>query len=390
MTRREHRLQRLGEIDPAWGPVAHISPSSDNRAFLIVTEPEDGTHRYVFGGRVLAESGPHDLMPVSLSFDGAKLAVAKQGRGRGEDSSEIFVNGEKRYEVPFGTVYHFDWLDDERLAWSAWNRDDLRSKDDTIHYFVNGEDLTGKFEFEPVLMDRMRHAIHVKEGDKAYVVYDDGSRSEPVTVPPGTDRYHWFNGLWDRRERPERPEEAWDGLRRSVRVRYRGTTGPAFDGIETFGGMRSYALNKDGRRAAYVGIRYSGPARVMSGVVAKALGRMEGEPRGLSKLWAWPLALLFNPYMGVGHAYIESSRRYFPVDHERAWQKGYRYAHDHFYTPDDELVVIGVEGRGERVVIDEDEGPVFERIINVRHDAAERAVCYLATDGPNVFRVISP
>lgn len=387
MTRREHRLHRLGEIDPAWGPVAHISPSSDNRAYLIVTEPQEGVHRYVFDGRVIAESGPHDLMPVSLSFDGTKLAVAKQGRRRGGDSSEIFVNGEKRYEIPFGTVYRFDWLDDERLAWSAWNRDDLRSKDDTIHYFVNGEDVTGKFEFEPVLMDRMRHAIHVKEGDQAYVVYDDGSRSAPVTVPPDAERYHWFDGLWERDVRPERPEEAWDGSRRAVRVKYRGFTGPAFDGIESFGGMRSYALNKDARRAAYVGIRYSGAARVMSGIVGRALGNLEGEPKGLAKLWAWPLALLFNPYMGIGHGYIESSRRYFPVDHERIWKKGYRFAHDHFYTPDDELVVTGVEGRGERVVIDEDEGPVFDRIVNVRHDAAERAVCYLATDGQNIFRV---
>lgn len=390
MTRREHRLQRLGDIDEAWGPTAHIEPTSDNRAYLIVTEPQEGVHRYVFGGRVLAESQPHDLTPASLSFDGTKLAIAKQGRGRGEDASEIFVNGEKRWEVPFGTVYRFDWLDNERLAWSAWNRDDLRSKDDTIHYFVNGEDLTGRFEFEPVLMDRMRHAIHVKEGDRAYVIYDDGSRSEPVIVPPDRDRYHWFRDVGEPHERSERPEESWDGARRAVRVKYRGVVGPSFDGIESFGGMRSYALNKDGRRAAYVGVRYSGAARVMGNAVAKALNRMDGEPKGLAKLWAWPLALLFNPYMGVGHAYIEGSRRYFPVDHDKEWRKGYRWAHDHFYTPDDELVVTAAEGRGERVVIDEDEGPVFDRVINVRHDAAERAVCYLATEGSSVFRVTAP
>ncbi|HSD12801.1 MAG TPA: hypothetical protein VLC10_04545 [Patescibacteria group bacterium] len=388
---RGYRVERLADVRPEWGPIRHVMAAPDNTSFALIAEPAEGVHRVVFGGRVLAETGPHEIMPMSLSFDGTKLAVAKRGRGRGERTSEIFVNGEKRFDVPFETVYRFDWLDDERLAWSAWNSDDLRAKDDTIHYFVNGEDVTGRLEFEPVLMDRMRQAIQVKEGRTAYMIYDDGSRSASVTVGPDVDRWHWFDELTppiDLADRT-RPEELWDGARRSVRVRYRGVSGPIFDGIESFGGMRQFALNADGRRAAYVGIRYSGVARAMGRAVGASLSRIEGEPKGLSKLWAWPMALLFNPYMGIGHAYIEGSRRYFPVDHDREWKKGYRFASDHFYTPHDELVVTASGSDGRRVVIDEEEGPLFAAVENVRHLASEDAVCYLAAKDDEILRVVA-
>ena len=388
MSQRAHRLERLGPVKEEWGPLRHVMAAADHRSYVILTEPQEGIHRLVFRDRVVAESGPHDLMPSSFSFDGSKLAVARTVIEGGRVRHRIEVNGELAYDADLSTLHHLDWLDNERLAWDGWNDgDDHRIDDGGIRRFVNGVDVTGTLDFEPVLLDRMRHAIRLKEGDMACMIYDDGSRSEPVRVAPGNeDRWHWF-GWPGSSERPERPEESWDGSRRAVRVRYRGVTGPIFDGIESFGGMRSYAMNRDGRRAAYVGIRYSGAARAMSGLVGGALNRLDGEPRGLTKLWAWPLALLFNPYMGVGHAYIEGSRRYFPVDHDRPWEKGYRWAHDHFYTPCDELVVTCAEKDGHRVVIDEDEGPAFDSVIDVRHLADGDEVSYLAIENGDIIRV---
>lgn len=382
MVHRAHRLERVGVVDPAWGPLRHVIASSDNRGFAVVTESEDGVQRYVFGGKVVAETGPHEPVPVSLSFDGTKLAVARRvvvdgGRVR----HRIEINGEPAYEADLDTVHYLDWLSNDRLAWNGWNDDDTgRIDGGGIRRFVNGADVTDSLDYQPVLMDRMRHAIILTEGGVERTIFDDGSLSEP-RQPRERFAFH------EDGERPERPEEVWDGGRREVRVRYRGVAGPVFDGIETFGGMRSYAMNKDARRAAYVGIRYSGAARAMGRAVGAALHRLDGEPRGLSKLWAWPLALLFNPYMGIGHAYIEGSRRYFPVDHDRAWKKGYRFAGDHFYTPHDELVVTCAQGAGACVAIDEDEGPDFDAVENVRHLPGEDAVCYLARNGTDLIRV---
>src|SRR5687768_16725241 len=250
MSQRAHLLQRLGPIKEEWGPLRHVMAAADHRSYAILTEPKEGVHRLVFRDRVIAETGPHDLMPSSLSFDGSKLAVARRVIEGGRVRHRVEVNGEPAYDVDLSTLYHLDWLDNERLAWDGWNEGgDDRIDDGGVRRFVNGADVTDRLDFEPVLVDRMRHAIRVREGDQAFMIFDDGSRSEAVRVASDTDRWHWFDGGPGARERPERPEETWDGARRSVHVRYRGVTGPMFDGIESFGGMRSYAMNRDGRRA---------------------------------------------------------------------------------------------------------------------------------------------
>lgn len=387
MSGNSHCMERLGACDPAWGPLAHVIPSSDNRAFALITEPLDGAHRIVFGGRIIAESGPYDPLRFALSFDGTKLAVARAVIDGGKVSHRIEINGVPAYDVPLSTVHHVEWLSNDRLAWDGWNDDGDGRVDGGIRRFVNGKDVTDVLDFEPVIADRGRHAIHVKEGGVAYVIRHDGSRSAPVDVAPDADRWHWFDGLWSREERPARPEEEWDEARSRVRVHYRGVAGPGFHAIESGGGMRSFALNADGTRVAYVGIRYSGAATAMSRVVRGVIERAEGRGGIAARALQWPIALLFNPYFGVGHAFVESSRRYIPVDNGRAWKKGWRYAHDHFYTPDDELVVTCVDLSGARVVIAEEEGPAFDAVENVHHLADDDRVCYLARAGDDLLRV---
>lgn len=386
MSGNPHCMERLGARDPAWGPLAHVIPSPDNRSFALITEPLDGVHRLVFGGRIVAESGPYDPLRFSLSFDGTKLAVARAVIEGGKVRHRIEVNGETAYEAPLSTVYHLDWLSNDRLAWDGWNDgEDGRVDDGGIRRFVNGKEVTDVLDFEPVLAERGRHAIHVKEGGVAYVIRHDGSRSVPVDVAPDADRWHWFDGLWPRDD--DRPEEEWDEARRSVRVRYRGVTGPDFHAIENGGGMRSFALNARRTRVAYVGVRYSDAATAVSRVVGGVIEKAESRRGIFARALQWPVALLFNPYFGIGHAFIEGSRRYVPVDHGRAWKKGWRFAHDHFYTADDELVVTCADQSGSRIVIAEEEGPAFDMIENVNYLAAEDRVCYLARAGDDIIRV---
>jgi hypothetical protein len=348
-------------------------------------QDDDERRRLVFRDSIAAEeAAAHEMMTHSLSFDGMKLAVCRDLRYSGGEGHAIFINGERAHDVPFETVHYFDWIDNDRLAWECWDRVALREKEDTIHYFLNGEDLTDRFDFQPVLMDRMRHAIIVTEGETQYTVFDDGSRSPPR---PKRDIFSHDRDA----PRPERPEERWDEARRRVRVEWRGSLGPQFDAIESASGLRSYAI--DGDRIAYVGIRYGGVARAMGRSVGAALERIEGEPKGLAKLFAWPMALLFNPYFGIGHAYIEGSRRYFPVNGATPWKKGYRFAHDHFFTPKGELAVTcadpsaSLRASGVRVVIDEDEGPAFDQVWNVRC-LPTGEVCYLAKKGEDICRIV--
>lgn len=385
MSGNPHCMERLGACDPAWGPLAHVIPSPDNRSYALLTEPLDGMHRIVFRNRIVAESGPYDPLRFSLSFDGTKLAVARTVIDGGKVTHRIEINGEPAYDVPLSTVHHLDWLSNDRLAWDGWNDDGDGRVDGGIRRFVNGAEVTGTLDFEPVIAERGRHAIHVKEGGKAYVVRHDGSRSEPVDVAPDADRWHWFDGLWSRDA--DRPEEEWDEPRRNVRVSYRGVTGPEFHGIENCGGMRSFALNANRTRAAYVGVRYSAAAAKMARAVGSVIERGESGRGLVGRALMWPVALLFNPYFGIGHAYIESSRRYFPVDHGRQWKRGWRFAHDHFYTPDDELVVTCNDLGGPRIVIAEEEGPAFDAVENVNYLAAEDRVCYLARAGNDILRV---
>ncbi len=413
MTDRIHERELIAEIKPEWGPLGHLIVSADNRSCALYCggetaeeeEPDpsatiremaerarqDGKERIVFNGRVQAESdGGHREMLPALSPDGRQLAVARLIYDGAGFRYEIDVNGQPthRCEKMF-FIYTLAWLSDSRLAWYGWfkNEDGRSDKEGGHHYFVNGQDVTGQVMFEGVWADRGRHALIVQENGVRFTLNDDSSREHER--PACCDSF-LCHCRWDPDQpRPAGPEEIRDEGRSGVRVSFNGLTGPEFDEIENDSGLRSYCLNRDGSRVGYVGIKYSEEAKQLGDAAGKMVEQaLERERRGEEPSDADELALaLFNPYFGAGYAAIESSKRYYPVNGDRAWRRGYEFADDHFFTPADELVVTACEGRGKMIVIDEDEGPLFDEVYNVRHLAAENCVCYLARKGDKLYRV---
>lgn len=388
MAKREHVQEPLGQVDPLYGYPAHVTACADNTSYAILTDDGDGGCRAIFGGKIVAE-WRRDSPKFSLSFDGTKLATAERRVERGERIYEISVNGESAYESTLVTIHHFDWLDDGRLAWEGWNEDDGSIDDDGVRYVVNGKDVTGSLQFEPVLMERRRHAVIIHENGKRYTVFDDGSRSETVDVPMDVDIMRWHEDGWpETRRRREIPETVRDEKTGRVRMRYRGVEGPWFDEFETMGGLGGTVFDERREKIAHVGCTYAAPARLMGRVVGSVLEKaetVEGRTKH-SPLWAWPIALLFNPYFGPGYLYAETSKRYRPVDGAKAWKRGYRAVRDIFYAPSGALAAVVVSGRGMRLVIDEDEGPSFDEIYNARA-GKDGKITYLARTGNRFVRV---
>jgi hypothetical protein len=441
-------LEELGRVDPALGELRHVIMNHDNRACAAVyQDPESGEQRFVFNGRVVARHQEHACESFALSPNGLMLAVTKGRRCKGEPG-EIYVNGELAFTVPFDIIYHLVWLDNQRLAWECWNdtnrqkqhdkikwRQELAEaqgvavadlppdpelEDSGVRYFINGEDRTADFAFECYWGEFGRHAMAVWEKDWVYYQDDTGARSrfeKPVLMEDGQFSFshhrdncprgqrRWAEVLnASRGEKPEPlpPDADASGLtlRQLVdrglladdsangRIVWRGQPGPQFDGVENGGGFRTYAFSADKSRIAYVGIRYGGWAkglmRAVGPLIEKGLNRESGkEP----PWWMWPLTLLFNPYMGPGYAATEASRRWYPVDNGQPWKKGYEFANNHFYTPASELVVTCRQGSKVMVVVDEQEGPAFDEVYNVRYLPEEQAICYLARQGDKIFRV---
>ncbi|MFC1638942.1 hypothetical protein ACFL26_01580 [Patescibacteria group bacterium] len=403
MPSRRHREERVLTIDSQNGYAKHFIMSWDNRRCAVIYEScavcgsletgdcpscddinSGGLHwRYVFDGKVCSEDLKHGRgINWSLSFDGQKLATTQYVRVGHSWHYEVRVNGEQVWTGPDEFyVYQLEWLPGGRLIWYGWfdgEQDRPGSERDRGHRtYEDGREVTDKLRFSPVIAERSRHGVIVQENGRRYFVNDRGEVSgerecsckDVLSCHCGRD--------WDE-PRPERPEEVWDREECLVRVRYRGQTGPQFHDIESGGGMRTFALSEDRRHHAYIGIRYAGWARQGQGLLGRILESHDRDGL-LGKVLGWPAAFLANPYFGPLHVLGKSSRRWYPVLDGQEWSKGYKFANDHFVTPDGELVVTGYGSGGPRVVIDEDEGPTFDDIMNV---------CYLARRGDELIRVV--
>lgn len=430
---REHREERIAVIRPEWGEIQHLHPSADNRTCVIITQAacplgtkaaadanDERTvrgllgapwfQRVIFGDRVM-ELGQYELPKYALSPDGTRLAVVELATEEDDrqDGRQIRINGVDAYAMPFGTICHLEWLNNERLAWSGYNRDEKTG----IHHFVNGVETTGEVEFESVI-----GGVRLWERGTFAFVREDGTRE---FVRPMSERV-WRNEEWEPTPaRPEWPTERRLGKNRRGKlvITYRGREYPSVHEIETRSGTSSgFAFSADRSKVAYVAIQ---PSRVVDGLglafmapimasdavdawarepcIAAGLGHFGDPPpparrvvAGVVKAvcWApsWIAALLCNPYVGPLHIASKVSKRWVPMNNGKRWRKGYLHASDHFYTPSDELVVTVTDADGkERVVIDEDEGPPFDAVQNVRFLASEGCVTYCARRGDDIFRV---
>lgn len=427
---RDHRAQRIAVIRPEWGEFQHLNPSADNRTCAIITkaacppgtkaamDPKDERtvrglygapwfHRIIFGDRVM-ELGQYEPPRYALSPDGTRLAVVALATEEDDrqDGRQIRINGEVAYEIPFDRVC-LEWLDNERLAWSGYSRGEGK----VFRYFVNGVETTGEVEFEGVV-----GGVRLWEHGTFALLLDDGTREFVRPMPKRV----WRKEEWEpTSEQPERPTEQRLGKNRRGKlvITYRGREYPPVHEIETRSGTSSgFAFSADRSKVAYVAIQRSviadgadafflAPVAATDAVDGWAAqpgidrGQYDYVPpgrraiAGLVKVVcfvpSWVGAFLCNPYFGPLHAIAEGSRRWVPVNDGRRWRKGYPHASDHFYTPQDELVVTVTDvGGKQRVVIDEDEGPPFDAVQNVRFTPSEGCVTYCARRGDEVFRVV--
>lgn len=433
---REHKSKQIATLNPQWGNVAEatICPTADNNSCVIIIgrqapegtkaalDPKDeDTVRGIYGppsfdcivwnGQIMAETGIYELPKFSISFDGKRLAtcVRRSDKQRG---FIIRINGELVYEAPFDEFFDLVWIGNDELGWVVGNRgEEGRRIEGGLRYFVNGKETTGEVEFRQALSDRRQHMIHLWQLGTFCVVNDHGERKH--IRPVSADL--WRNNYWPKeKEKPEQPKVTRPKRRGPSVISYRGQKYDPVDELEDNGGMRTFAFNADRSKIAYIAIRHG---KIMRGVVsalmspmflqdkvqdwAKAPGLARGEYNHISSgrglvlkivkvlCWApsWIGVLLCNPYFGLFNALFQSSKRWYPVDNGKYWRKGYSFATDHFYTPQEELVVTAFNGHKACVVIGQDEGPLFDEIDNVRFIQQEGAVCYLARQGENIYRV---
>lgn len=407
---RQHKQEVVGVCKPEWGRLEQVEASADNRSFALMfgsrvdgeesvdessVETDNKQHHLVYQNELVVST--LDLVReinFSLSFDGKRLAVARLvTESDGIWRYDVSINGQPAYRgESYFFIYRLNWVDNDRLVWSGWfeRPDENRRRGGSDHKcFVNGKDATGSFVFEPVWGERGKSNLIVIENGRRYVVKDDGTRA--LDRPACCNSTIFCRCNIDKESQPQRirPTEERSGPHNLVSVTYRGVTGEQFDEIENHSGLGTYAFNEDKSRVGYIGIRHSGMANKIGRFVASKMQKAGDKEHRSGKVpwWGWPIALLFNPYFGVGHAWYESSKRYYPVNHGQRWAKGYKYAGDCFFTPANELVVTVADGKKSRVVIDEDEGPPFDQIFSVRFLAKEDCLTYLAKSGSEIIRV---
>lgn len=400
MAKRTHEMEKLGEIKKEWGFLRYFFPNHLNNAFVLyfnqinketgaIIEYDDTN--LVFEGKLVDTLDFAKLRQLSLSFDGKKLAITKQ------DLSNpwqwvVYVNGKPIWNSPAGfEVDHLTWLDNERIAWSGGyvDQDGRPQHEKGEKYFVNGKEQSNDFSFCLMIGKRDQSLILVRENGRRYVIYDDGSRHDDRS-----DCCDKLTSCWchDGEPRPEivQPNEERDEANQQVRVSFNNQTGEWFDDLEDHSGMRTYSFNNDRSHCGYIGIKYPSWVTKFSSWFGKKMEkREETKKNDRISWWMWSGILLMSPYsmftpFGNGSRPL---KRYYPVNNGKTWKKGWSFANDHFLTPQNELVVTCFQDNKLRVVIDEDEGPVFDEVYNVRYLKDENCVCYLGRRGLEIMRV---
>lgn len=391
MPRDVHYLKMIGEYRKAWGPILSLSATVDNASYALVTEPRPGIEHVYYRDMLMAQDGGGQTAHARLSYDGERLAVIKTTAADRRTTVVVEVNGAVLHTIPNMAARDIAWLEDGRLVWSCDEVHDGRIGGSRIHFFLDGRDMGDALEFQWTLDGNGQYLLRMREGDTVYQLAPDGSRTWTANPPARTCPSEWhLHAASSRLQRnsampPKILEDKKDG---KVRVSYRGAAGPAFDAIARRSSKSTFCANDDASAIAYVGVRLTdGGARLQR--TKAALERLEKKPGRVAKLASWPHLLFFHPEFGLGHFAIERSRRYFPVNHDRAWAKGYRSVINLFYTPASTLVAHCETDHGECVAIDEREGPLFERIANVRPLGTGGLISYLALDRGMVLRGVA-
>ncbi len=364
--------------------VLRLYPSHDHRscAFRVVHTNEEGrtSQALLFGGNICAQNQEGIELLQAMSYDGTEFATcAHRFEPDGRSFYDIRVNGKPLYRSDYDRVDTFCWLGKDRLGWRASSQEGSES----AQYFVNGKNVTEEGQFELIFLERMHQAVRLRRYGKPFLIYEDGG------MQPGDGQSRHASG-YTRFTRPTHPaSEHWSKVTGRVRVLFRGKESPFFDDIETDGGAHEFAYSDDGTQVGYIGVRYNPAAQLFHGAVTRVNRFVEEKktPTGRLPVWALPLNFFVNKDFGVAVQFLNASRRFVPVVDQTPWKKGYDHASDHFFTPQGTFVVTVHEGAKARLVIDEDEGPLYDEICHVRYLRDDKVVGYIAREGDCYYAV---
>ncbi len=402
-----HEKTFIGKHDPAWGEVYCLVASPSNSGFCYIARNRNGDERFIFENKIAVEFDRFGRKQFALSPDGKKLAIAtqiyKEDLGRCE--SVISINGVEKYRTDLELVYRLHWLGNDRLLWTGWTNNNSGHIDDRgIRVFDNWNEVTGNLNFENVLLDhRMTEGVYVRENGFVKLYSDDGVVLESIPDNGGKLMFDARRDCGLDAPKNELPQliwnngNPWEGDRRDYNLTYHGRSLPIFDAIHRENGMPEYAFSEDRSKVAYIGVNYSWFARNLGKAVGKGCAWGEkGEDKkvkGFGKYARlavmWPLVLLFNPYFGPGNMYLETAKRYYPVNDGKVWKRGYVFAWNHFFIPSGELAITAAKSRfgGQYVVVEEEEGPEFDEVYNVLWVSAENRLSYIGRRGNDFYRV---
>ncbi len=394
----------LGKVPPETkGARLHVivAPNHERCAFLVQADTHSEECERAFSERLyflheLIEETPYgcrDAINFAFSYDGEKIATCVKKSVAGDDDVRyiISINGVPTYTSRLDTIHHLEWLSNTELAWDGWKEGKDGRMEGGIQFIVNGENRTGTLEFEPVGNGRGVSSTILFENGQRCIIHEDGTRTTPVPAEGIMDSFEKRRASsWSHQPRPE---ELRDPSGQGVRISYQGVVGPLFHALETGGGMHSYSFTADESFVGYIGMSFGDiPNRVQNWLGRKLDKSLRGREEDIP-LWVWPLAHLFNPYTGPGHAWITLSKRYTPVVSGRSsersgyvrWAKSYLDVFDHFFTPSGQFVVTARTKGGYCVVIDEVEGPLLDRVANVRF--LKDKVSYIGMKDGLVFHI---
>jgi len=371
----------IATLQPNLGYLKHVETNPTNTACVFLTEDVGNIERYIFQDMVYERD--YYIPAFSLSFDGKKLAIISPESDR-IGKAVILINGEVKYNTGLDTVYCLQWLSNDELAWYGCNESEDRNERTKDHgYFINGQDMTDRFEFECFYGG----SVMVKMDNFVYCIDKNGNQSQSK-VANGDRWNNW--GFSDQTEKVERPQTIQVG--KKVAVNFNATTGPLFDEVGLAKDLRTIFVDDKTLRPYYVGMRYSRTATLLGKMAEKLFEKAEEieDRKGKIPFWGWPLAYLFGPYspLPLGSVFMERSKRYYPVNGNQVWGKGYHYIDDYLLTPTSKMVVVAHEGKKAFVVIDEKK--VSSDYDSVYHCVylPDEGICFIGRKDDNFFRVV--
>lgn len=365
----------LGEIKKEWGYLERLVPSNDNKNYFLKMVDTHRNQKIIFNNKIESELEYVESVfsHAELSPKGDKLAISRNGK--------IYINGEAKYTYK-DTAYQMVWLDNNTLVWKDLDGDGRRGTR------VNGE-LKDGFEHQLIGLGLGRPgAIRVFENNKVYTVYPCGGKSKEKDNN-GESLFSYFDedhafihengeckvGGVSFKEITEVDEEK--GIFKK-QIIYDGQVGPVFNN----GIPQHYVFSRDRKLIGYAGVNQKS---IFVDITVGIINLLERAPKWLEKVLILPAFLLLNPVFGPLYLTQNFGKREYVVKGNKMWSKPYKWLTSFFFTSRNELVVMAGDKRKCWVVVDEVEGPKFDRIENIIE--TKDGISYLAVDKDRIFKV---